>query len=138
MRENEIYVLSSNPEIKETLRSMIINTLDAVLSSIDSDRCYSGIDPNDLRRIINSIEVLPESGIGFDKTLKRVEEDVLPHLLSTWSTSYMPHLHSPALLEAIASELIIAIFNDSLDSWDQGPAATEIELIVIKKLCELS
>ena len=71
MRENEIYVLSSNPEIKETLRSMIINTLDAVLSSIDSDRCYSGIDPNDLRRIINSIEVLPESGIGFDKTLKR-------------------------------------------------------------------
>ena len=137
MRENEIYVLSSNPEIKETLRSMIINTLDAVLSSIDSDRCYSGIDPNDLRRIINSIEVLPENGIGFDKTLKRVEEDVLPHLLSTWSTSYMPHLHSPALLEAIASELIIAIFNDSLDSWDQGPAATEIELIVIKKLCDL-
>ena len=137
MRENEIYVLSSNPEIKEKLRLIITNTLDAVLSSIDSDKCYSGIDPNDLRKIINSFDVLPESGMGFENTLKKIEKDVLPHLLATWSTSYMPHLHSPALLEAIASELIISIFNDSLDSWDQGPAATEIELIVIKKMCEL-
>ena len=83
MRENEIYVLSSNPEIKEKLRLMIVSTLDAVLSSIDSDKCYSGIDPNELRKIINRFDVLPESGLGFDNTLKKIEKDVLPHLLST-------------------------------------------------------
>ena len=49
----------------------------------------------------------------------------------------MPHLHSPALLETVAAELIIALYNDSLDSWDQGPAATEIEVRVIRELCTL-
>ncbi|MGN0905560.1 MAG: pyridoxal phosphate-dependent decarboxylase family protein, partial [Bullifex sp.] len=47
------------------------------------------------------------------------------------------HLHSPALLETVAAELIIALYNDSLDSWDQGPAATEIEVKVIRELCTL-
>ena len=58
-------------------------------------------------------------------------------MLRTWSPSYMPHLHSPALLESIAAELIIAAFNSSMDSWDQGPAATEIEEMTIKQLCSL-
>ena len=137
MRENDIYVLSFDEEVKDTLRSMVSKTLETVLSSITSDKCYSGIDPYKLRENISKISVLPPQGLGFDKALKKVEEEILPHLLSTWSTSYMPHLHSPALLESIVAELIIAIYNDSLDSWDQGPAATEVELIVIKKMCEL-
>ena len=49
----------------------------------------------------------------------------------------MPHLHSPVLTETICSELIIACFNDSLDSWDQGPAATEMEESMIHGLVEL-
>lgn len=49
----------------------------------------------------------------------------------------MAHLHSPALLESIASELIIATFNQSMDSWDQSPIATEVEVAVVNQLCEL-
>ena len=49
----------------------------------------------------------------------------------------MPHLHSPATLESIASELIIASFNQSMDSWDQAPVATEIEVEVIRHLCRM-
>jgi len=49
----------------------------------------------------------------------------------------MPHLHAPALTETIAAELIIAIFNDSMDSWDQGPAATELEEAMIHGLLKL-
>ncbi|MCF0238198.1 MAG: diaminobutyrate decarboxylase, partial [Sphaerochaetaceae bacterium] len=67
----------------------------------------------------------------------KVEEEILPHLLRTWSPRYMPHLHAPALTETIASELLIASFNDSMDSWDQGPAATEVEEFVIHGLLEL-
>ena len=49
----------------------------------------------------------------------------------------MPHLHSPVLTETICSELIISCFNDSMDSWDQGPAATELEESMVHGLLEL-
>ena len=133
----EYTVLSSDENVKNRLREMVNATLDAILSQVTSDEAYSGIGPYDLRERINSLRILPDKGEGFEKTLKTVEKEILPHLLRTWSTSYMPHLHSPALLEAVAAELIIALYNDSLDSWDQGPAATEIEVRVIRELCSL-
>lgn len=37
------------------------------------------------------------------------------------------HLHCPPLAVAAAAELAAASLNPSLDSWDQAPAATEIE-----------
>ena len=75
--------------------------------------------------------------MGFDKVLEETKEKILPHLLRTWSTKYMPHLHSPVLTETICSELMISCFNDSMDSWDQGPAATEVEESMIHGLAEL-
>ncbi|WP_400149259.1 pyridoxal phosphate-dependent decarboxylase family protein, partial [Candidatus Methanarcanum hacksteinii] len=44
---------------------------------------------------------------------------------------------SPVLTETICSELVISCFNDSMDSWDQGPAATEVEESMIHGLAEL-
>ena len=80
---------------------------------------------------------LPEKGKGFEKVLEDVKRDILPHMLRTWSTKYMPHLHSPVLTESICSELIISCFNDSMDSWDQSPAATELEESMVRGLTEL-
>lgn len=133
----EYTILSSDESTKARLKEMVNSTLDAILSQVNTDEAYSGIGPYELRKKIEALKVLPDRGEGFEKTLKTVERDILPHLLRTWSTSYMPHLHSPALLETVAAELIIALYNDSLDSWDQGPAATEIEVRVIRELCTL-
>ena len=116
---------------------LINKTLDSIFSSIKDDTCFSGINPYVLRKQVEELEILPENGLGYDAVLKKLEEVVLPNMLRTWSTSYMPHLHSPALLESIASELIISVFNNSLDSWDQGPSSTEIEVKVIEKLLSL-
>lgn len=130
-------ILSASEDSKSSFRKEIGMTLDSILSSFSDDSAYSGIDPLSLREEIGKLGFLPEEGMGFDKTLETVRESIMPHLLRTWSTSYMPHLHSPALIESIASELIISSFNDSMDSWDQGPAATELEVHVIKGLCRL-
>ena len=61
----------------------------------------------------------------------------MPNLVRPMSTDYMAHLHCASLAESIAAELIIAAFNQSMDSWDQAPAATEIEVEVIRTLCRL-
>ena len=130
-------ILSSDPKVKETFRKMIADTTDAIIESYDDNTAYSGKDVYELRKDLENLGFLPDEGLGFDKTLKTVKEEIMPHLLRTWSTMYMPHLHAPALTETIASELIIGTFNDSMDSWDQGPAATEIEEDMIHGLVKL-
>ena len=130
-------ILSSDTEVRQAFRRMIGDTTDAIITSYDDAAAYSGKDVYELRSQIESLGFLPERGKGFDKTLSTVKKDIMPHLLRTWSTMYMPHLHAPALTETIASELIIGAFNDSMDSWDQGPAATEVEEAMIHGLLKL-
>lgn len=130
-------LLSESKEVQERFSEMIRETLSAIFDSFSDGSAFSGIDPYELREKVNGLGFLPEQGRGFEEVLKDTEAVILPHLLRTWSTSYMPHLHSPVLTETICSELIISCFNDSMDSWDQGPAATELEESMIHGLAGL-
>ena len=131
------YTLSDSIQDRAEYERIVDKTKEAILSSYSDDSAFSGINPYQLRRQIEKIGLLQEDGLGFDRTLQLVKDEILPHLLRTWSRSYMPHLHSPALLESLSAEMIISAFNDSMDSWDQGPAATEVEAMVIKELLRL-
>jgi len=44
------------------------------------------------------------------------------------------HLHCPPLAVATAADLAASALNPSLDSWDQAPAASELEALVTKAL----
>ena len=134
---DDITVLSSREDDKKALRTAIDETLEAILEGIKDDTAFSGIDPYKLRAGISALGFLPEHGKGWDGALASLRDTVLPNMLRTWSPSYMPHLHSPALIEAIAAELIISVYNNSMDSWDQSPAATEIEEAMVHGLCSL-
>lgn len=134
---SERYILSNTQEDKLRFEEMIDETISSFFNTLTDDKAFSGINPYELRDKIRGLGFLPEKGIGFEEALSVVRENILPHLLRTWSTCYMPHLHSPSLLETICAELLIAIYNDSMDSWDQGPAATEVEESMIDGLKEL-
>jgi L-2,4-diaminobutyrate decarboxylase len=47
------------------------------------------------------------------------------------------HLHSPPLALAAAADLAASALNPSLDSWDQAPAASELEARVARTLAAL-
>ncbi|RPF32747.1 aminotransferase class V-fold PLP-dependent enzyme [Streptomyces sp. TLI_185] len=44
------------------------------------------------------------------------------------------HLHCPPLALATAADLAASVLNPSLDSWDQAPAASELETLVTRAL----
>lgn len=122
---------------KKTYKKLIKQTAAAIADAFTDDKAYSGPTPEELKKIVAQDTILPEHGLGFDKVFQLTKEKVLPNLLRTPSTDYMPHLHGPSLLETISSELIISTFNQSMDSWDQSPVATEIEVETIRHLCSL-
>ena len=137
MSVDDPLLLSESKEVQKRFSEMIDETLSAVFGSFSDHSAISGIHPHALAAKVNSLGFLPEKGKGFEAVLEDVKRDILPHLLRTWSTKYMPHLHSPVLTETICSELIISCFNDSMDSWDQGPAATELEESMVHGLVRL-
>jgi len=122
---------------KELYKRIIQESLEAILDSFFQDKAYSGPKPQELKELIHQNSILPREGLGWEETLKLTKEKILPNLLHPSSTDYMAHLHGSALIETLAAELIISTFNQSMDSWDQAPVATEVEVEVINHLCKL-
>ena len=122
---------------KDEYKKIIGEVTSSIADTFADESAYAGPTPEELKKIIHQDSILPEKGIGWEKTLGLTKEKILPNLLRTSSTDYMAHLHGPSLVETIAAESIISTFNQSMDSWDQSPVATEIEVEVIKHLCRL-
>jgi L-2,4-diaminobutyrate decarboxylase len=131
------YFLGPEKEKKDEYRRVLTDTIEAITASVDDQGAYRGASVESLQQALAQFSLLPKQGIGWEALLEQVTQTMLPHFLRTWSPNYMAHLHSPALLESIAGELIIATFNQSMDSWDQSPIATEVEVAVVNQLCEL-
>ncbi|MGW5880058.1 pyridoxal phosphate-dependent decarboxylase family protein [Nocardiopsis terrae] len=47
------------------------------------------------------------------------------------------HLHCPPLAVAVAADTVASVLNQSLDSWDQSPAATAMETQLVAELADL-
>ncbi len=129
--------LTCDKKSKKNYKSILKQTSKAISDAFINESAYSGPTPDELKAIVRQESILPEHGLGWDKVFEITKEMVLPNLLRTPSTEYMPHLHGPSLLETLSSELIISTFNQSMDSWDQSPVATEIEVDTIRHLCKL-
>ena len=136
MSKNNLFLTSSEAD-KKSYVEMMEATVKAVASAMDHPHAYAGMGPYELREAVHTDELLPARGCRFDEILDDIKAKILPNLVRPMSTNYMAHLHSAVLLESIAAELIIATFNQSMDSWDQAPVATEIEVEVIRNLCKM-
>ena len=65
------------------------------------------------------MEILPNQGVGFEAVLEELEKVFLISYPLLQKDIW--HIYIVLLLLSIASELIIASFNQSMDSWDQVP-----------------
>lgn len=136
-RINDPYFLTDEKKSSNAYSQLLHQIIDDIVSSINNDKAYIGLSPQELKEAIHVENLLPEKGLGLGAVSSLLKEKVLPYFLKTSSTDYLAHLHGPSLIETIAAELIISTFNQSMDSWDQSPVATEIELEVIDMLCKL-
>jgi L-2,4-diaminobutyrate decarboxylase len=82
--------------------------------------------PDALDRVLD-MEVGPRLGAGLEATLELVRDRIVRHSVDVTHPRCAAHLHCPPLLASLAAEAVVAATNQSLDSWDQGPAATHLE-----------
>lgn len=79
----------------------------------------------------------PAESRSWRESLDWIGEEVLRHSVVVSHPGSIAHLHCPPLIPALAAEVFISACNQSMDSWDQAPAATYLEQRMIDWLCAL-
>jgi L-2,4-diaminobutyrate decarboxylase len=124
--------LSSAPAGQAAFRHAVAITAEALVGNYaDLDRCYAGGSPQQVAAEVAAIDVCPEEGLGIDRTMATVADLILRQSVLVADPTCLGHLHCPPLIPAIAAEMVISATNQSMDSWDQAPAATYLEQHVV-------
>lgn len=127
--------LASGPEAPGALRPLLDTVLDALQEggAARGGPLPAGGPEAVAQRVRDAVgDVLPRQG----------SEDALHHLVRALAEGAADpadplcaaHLHCPPLAVATAADLAVSALNPSLDSWDQAPAASELEALVTRAL----
>lgn len=131
------FLTDSEPSLT-AYRAGIATALDTLVEHfVTQARPYSGKSPTELATHFNSTDICPDVGQDLTKVLKQVGETILKHSVVVSHPACVAHLHCPPLTAALAAELLISATNQSMDSWDQSPAATLLEQQMVNWLCHL-
>ncbi|NEE03866.1 pyridoxal phosphate-dependent decarboxylase family protein [Phytoactinopolyspora halotolerans] len=128
--------LDGSAEADDALRRAAAAVVEAVLSSRPGPP-FPAIAPEQLKAQIDAVDPLPDEGAPLDEVLAQVTRDVLANDAKPAQPWCAAHLHSPTLLTAAATELAIGVTNQSMDSFDQAPAATYAEDRLVRSLAGL-
>jgi L-2,4-diaminobutyrate decarboxylase len=129
--------LASGPEGPGALRPLLDTVLDALREGGEArgGPLPAGGPESVARRVRDAVgDVLPEQGT----------EDALHVLVRALAEGAADpahplcaaHLHCPPLAVATAADLAASALNPSMDSWDQAPAASELEALVTRALAQ--
>jgi len=121
------------PRSAAAYRESIGKAVEALLDAFPTQP-YSGKSPTELAALVEG-KVLPQSGSPIDEVLTKART-IIAHSVAVTRPNTIAHLHCPPLIASLAAEVIISGLNQSMDSFDQAPAATMLELAVTRWLCE--
>ena len=126
--------LSADADSHDQLRAHAVAVATAVSDARRHARPFSGTDPAALAAAIAAIDPCPEEGVALNELLSELGEAVLAKGVHVSDPFCAAHLQCPTLLAAAAAELAIGATNQSMDSFDQAPAATFVEDHVVRWL----
>ncbi|MFI8998276.1 pyridoxal phosphate-dependent decarboxylase family protein [Streptomyces sp. NPDC053542] len=81
--------------------------------------------------------LLQDTGAGPHAALHAVVRTLAAGAADPADPHCAAHLHCPPLALATAADLAASALNPSMDSWDQAPAASELEALTTRALAEL-
>ncbi|QLG28946.1 aspartate aminotransferase family protein [Halorarum halophilum] len=135
MSADELFLGSETGNV--AYREAMQQAANAVVDSFaHTEEPYSGRSPDALAEQFEE-PVIPETGTDLDTAIDEVATKVLPHSVGTSHSRCAAHLQCPPMIPGLAAEAMLTAANQSLDSFDQAPAATVLEQEVIGALCEL-
>lgn len=111
--------------------------MQAALQAVDEHllappQIYSGITPQALAEQLARLPMCPEHGVPLAQVTDEAGRLLLANSVRVHQPTCVAHLHCPTLQAGQVGEVLLASANQSLDSWDQSPAASVLE----QQLCD--
>ena len=116
-----------------------VNAVATLVTATSSwpEGAVSGASPAMLAALFAELDPCPEQGTPLDEVLTALGPSFLLHSVHLADPLSLAHLHCPPLIPSLAAEALLTASNASMDSFDQAPAATLIEMSVVQWLCRL-
>ncbi|AGB82559.1 PLP-dependent enzyme, glutamate decarboxylase [Serratia sp. FGI94] len=127
-------ILAGSAQSIEAYQQAIAQSSEAVAQWLQQPEMYQGKTVAELRDRIQ-LDFNPQ-GLGNQAAIERAVEYFLQDSLAVHHPQCVAHLHCPSLVVSQAAEVLINATNQSMDSWDQSPSATIIEMKLIEWLRE--
>jgi L-2,4-diaminobutyrate decarboxylase len=124
--------LSAKPDSRRAYREAVGRAAAAVAEGLPR-RPYSGRSAAELNRLLGD-EPCPREGAPVEEVLRRAR-GVIENSVVVSHPFTAAHLHCPPLVPALAAEVVLSALNQSMDSFDQAPAATVLEQQLVDWLC---
>ncbi|GAA3759422.1 pyridoxal phosphate-dependent decarboxylase family protein [Streptomyces tremellae] len=122
----------------DALRPLVATVLDALASGAAERRGRplpaGGPEATAAHVLAAATPVLPEHGAGAGEALTALVHSMAAGAADPGHPLCAAHLHTPPLAVAVAADLAASALNQSLDSWDQAPAAAALEALVTRAL----
>lgn len=130
------YFLSNDSESTQAYKEIVHEVADKIAHQIQQQsQPYNGKSPADIQAEINKLELFPLEGKSLSQVVEQTKSLILESNISVYHPHCLAHLHCPTFIASLAAEMIVSAFNQSMDSWDQSPAATQIEQTLCEKMC---
>lgn len=109
--------------------SAMAQATQAVANWLKDEKMYTGGSIKQLRSAINFNP--SKDGLGLEGALNRAIELFLNKSLKVHHPHSLAHLHCPTMVTSQIAEVLINATNQSMDSWDQSPVGSLMEVQLI-------
>ncbi|WP_413702197.1 pyridoxal phosphate-dependent decarboxylase family protein [Psychromonas sp. KJ10-10] len=100
----------------------------------DITKPYSGLDPEQLKAQLENVDLSKKEPLV--DVIACVNKLIAKNSVIVQHAHTLAHLHTPPLIASVVAEHFIATLNQSMDSWDQAPATTYVEQLLVDWLCD--
>lgn len=134
---DDAFLASGSSENLEGVLRLAEVTISAIQKgTITRSGPIPSVVPTELSNEISGLlgQLLTDEGTTVQETLSTLTEALARGSADPADSACVGHLLCPPLAVGVAADLAVSALNQSLDSWDQGPAASLIERSVVEAL----
>lgn len=114
---------------------VVVDTLVGVFKEVDQP--FEGLTVEEIKQQLQPVMDIREEAQSLNEVMQEIKRPILKNSLHVSHERSMAHLHCPPVLPGVLAELMIGALNQSMDSWDQSPAATHVEEELIRYWTQL-
>ncbi|HBO37281.1 MAG TPA: aspartate aminotransferase family protein, partial [Pasteurellaceae bacterium] len=127
-QHKQALLCNDNQSITDYEHAMM-EAVKAVSSWLQNNKMYTG---GSIKQLRSAIAFNPsKDGLGVHKALERAIDLFLNKSLKVHHPHSLAHLHCPTMVTSQIAEVLINATNQSMDSWDQSPAGSLMEIQLI-------